>query len=286
LPASASPAEAEYRFHRAQLGIQINNPGQNLVIAVSAKTSDDADAKDDLEVVSSAPPAFDRELETTLRQSIDRVGRAKDGQWTEHGGPALQPAPRWWRDNDSGNRQLNCRPYVHALRHGRGHITGSLPIGLNLDTVLSEAERVIHANGAQIFERKHCVEIDCWWLPINNDIVFRRHGKASVIAGQELTQHGIGLMQVGDTMQAEFTDEAVLKGTKQSFNPSFRLWRMRGDRLDVQLPQQSSKLRAIGLSIELVGDRQLSISAALEDPVTVPIYRHRAAIFFHDHSDQ
>src|SRR5262245_35502436 len=99
--------------------------------------------------------------------------------------------------------------------------------------MLSETERVVHADSAQILEREQRVQCDALGrLPVHRAVLLRGHGKSSVIARQKLAQHGVGLRKIADPIQAEFTDKAVLKRPEQSLNTSLGLWRMRGDRLD------------------------------------------------------
>ena len=122
--------------------------------------------------------------------------------------------------------------------HTSASIAGSVSIGLNLNAMLSETERVVHTDRTQILEGEHPIQFDTVRrLPIHGAVLLWGHGKASVIARQKLAQHGIGLMEVDDTLKAEFADKAVLKRAKQSFNASLGLRRLRGNRFDAQFLQ-------------------------------------------------
>src|SRR5262249_20910368 len=117
-------------------------------------------------------------------------------------------------------------------------ITNPIWVRFNLDSMLSETQRVVHADGTQVLEGEHRIQIDTvMGLSIHRAVLLRGHGKSSVIARQKPAQHGVGLAEIPDTSQAEFTDKSVLKRAKQSFNTSLGLRRMRGDRLDAQFLQ-------------------------------------------------
>jgi hypothetical protein len=99
-----------------------------------------------------------------------------------------------------------------------------MPVRFNLDAMLSETQRVVHADGTQVLEGEHRIQIDTGRrLPIHRAILLRGHSKSSVIARQKPAQHGIGWTEFADTRQAEFIDKSVLERAKQSFDTSLRI---------------------------------------------------------------
>src|SRR5262245_12342819 len=121
--------------------------------------------------------------------------------------------------------------------HSCSSITDTMSIGFNLDTMLVETQRVVHADGPEILEGKNRLKIDCWLWPINGTGLLRGNGKAAVVARQEADQHRISLVQISDSRQSQFTHQAVLKRAEQSFDATLTLRRMRGNRFDPQFAQ-------------------------------------------------
>ena len=54
--------------------------------------------------------------------------------------------------------------------------------------------------------------------------LLRRHAEPVVESGQEVPQHGVGLVDGGSVRQPEFADLPVLEGAGHAFHPSLRLW--------------------------------------------------------------
>ena len=72
--------------------------------------------------------------------------------------------------------------------------------------------------------------------------VLRRNLETPVVSRQELVQHGVGLFNGGRSGQAKFRDQPVLKGSRRSLHPSFRLGRLGKNHLYPELVHGPAEL--------------------------------------------
>ena len=79
-------------------------------------------------------------------------------------------------------------------------IADSMPIRLNLNPVLIETHRIVHTDGAPVFERKHHIQMLIRYLAIDGTGLSSGNRKAAVIPWQEAGQHGIGVVQILDSL--------------------------------------------------------------------------------------
>ena len=63
---------------------------------------------------------------------------------------------------------------------------------------------------------------------------FGRDGKLGVVAGQEVLQHGVGLVDGLGASQAQFGYQTILEGSGGAFHTTFSLWRAGEDLPDAQ----------------------------------------------------
>ena len=71
----------------------------------------------------------------------------------------------------------------------------------------------------------------------------RLYGEAGVVAGQEVPQHGSGLVDGPGVGQAEFSYQPVLKGLRRTLHPAFGL-----ECVDKLLPKNDKERKPTGFT--------------------------------------
>src|SRR5208283_3661914 len=101
--------------------------------------------------------------------------------------------------------------------------------------------------------------------------------EALVVVGAEAVEHGVGFGQSGGAGEAEFADQAVLKGAPGALDAALGLGRVGGDLLDAKFFEGASELGGSLFSGELLGEGPVRI-VALEDAVAVAVKAERDAV--------
>ena len=101
---------------------------------------------------------------------------------------------------------------------------------------------------------------------IGNLGLLGRHTELRVETGQEVPQHGVGLVDGRGSRQPEFADQPVLEGAVHAFHASLGLWRTGKDLFDAQFPHGPGEL---GWAHRL-GDMP-GLAVELEDPVAITV---------------
>ena len=68
------------------------------------------------------------------------------------------------------------------------------------------------------------------------------NAELGIEAGQEVPQHGVGLVDGPGSRQPELADQPVLEGARHAFHPSLGLGRTGKDLLNAQLPHGPGEL--------------------------------------------
>ena len=82
---------------------------------------------------------------------------------------------------------------------------------------------------------------------------FGRDGKLGVVAGQEVPQHDVGLVDGFGASQAQLRYQSVLKGSGSAFHTTLGLWRASKDLLDAQLLHSPAEVSGLHRRLDVPG---------------------------------
>ena len=101
--------------------------------------------------------------------------------------------------------------------------------GQNLQAVGAEGDGIVIGDDAQVLEAKDRVRVERRGPgAIRQRGVGRGVGKPRVVTAQEPGEKGIGARAVTDTGEAEFGQEAILKGAKEAFDAALMRYEIVG----------------------------------------------------------
>ena len=123
--------------------------------------------------------------------------------------------------------------------HTRASVAGAFGTGQELQGAPLVLDRVVPSHLARMLETEDLIQ----GLLGDPGTVSRlgqlgRHGKLGVVAGQEVPQDGVGLVEGPGVGQAQFGYQPVLEGPRGSFHVALGLGRAGEDLLDAQFHGQ------------------------------------------------
>jgi hypothetical protein len=102
--------------------------------------------------------------------------------------------------------------------------------------------------------------------------------EAGVVAGEKAVKDALGVLERPRLGEAQFDDEAILKGAKEAFDPALRLGRMGADPADAEFLECATDLGGLGPALELLGQAERGAGVAVEDPMPIGVGGPREAI--------
>lgn len=83
-----------------------------------------------------------------------------------------------------------------------------------------------------------------------------RAGEARIVGAPEAREKEVGAVEVVDVGEAQFRDQAILKGLEEALDPALGLGRERGNPADAEVVQDTTDLRGVGAAPKLLWERQ------------------------------
>ncbi len=114
-------------------------------------------------------------------------------------------------------------------------ITDAMGVGFQLDAVIGQRDGVVGRDDAIELKDKHGVRIKgSRQITKGGAGLGGRDCESFVEVGEKGIEECLGLLECRDLVQTQFTDEAVLEGTEESFDASFGLGGPGGNGTDVE----------------------------------------------------
>lgn len=164
-----------------------------------------------------------------------------------------------------GQRTVETRLDVDA----DAGIAAAVGAGGELQEAAVEREGVVVADGALVLKAADTIEIRWGGLPGGLGILGRLR-EAGVVAWQIALEEALGLVEGAGLGEAQFGDEAILKGAEEPFDPALALGRGGGDPADTQFVKGAADLRGGDRLGELLGERRRA-GGAMKETVAVGV---------------
>jgi hypothetical protein len=172
---------------------------------------------------------------------------------------------------EAGVAVVERDPAIEALVQldfGAGETEASL-LRRDLQAAAFPLHDVVVADDAFMEERADALELVGSGTPGFGGVA-RSAREAAVVVGEELSQDGVGGVDVGSFGEAEFAAQAVLEDTPEAFDAAFGLRRLRGDEGDAELRESAAEWGRLALAGEFFFERPVRI-AANEDATAVAV---------------
>lgn len=162
-------------------------------------------------------------------------------------------------------------------------IAAAVRAGEDLEHVLTELHGIVIGHGALVGEAADVIEDLCWDERSICDMgIGGGLRKACIVAREEAGQDGVGLLEGAGPRPAQFTDEAILQGAPEAFDPAFGLRGSGRDPADAQLLEGAADVgERARAAAQLLIERQRLAGRALEDAVAIAVDCDRAALGRH-----
>jgi hypothetical protein len=145
------------------------------------------------------------------------------------------------------------------LHFGSGEAEAASLLG-DLEATALPLHDIVVADRSFVYEAADAVEAVGSRTP--DDFHFARFaGKAMVVIGDELAQHGVGGVDVHCFGQPQFTGKAILEHTPETFDAAFGLRTVGGDEGDAELFESTTELGGLAFSSNLFVDRPAVVVA-------------------------
>ena len=156
--------------------------------------------------------------------------------------------------------------------------------GLELEQAAVEWEGVVVPDGPLVFEAADAFEL----VRGRRRPPSRRGrvGEARIIAREKPVEHALRLGERAGLGEAEFTDEPILKGAKEAFDPAFPLRGGGGDPADAELLEGPADLRGFEGPLQLRGQGERRAGIAVKDPMPIGVGGGRDAIAADEAAEQ
>jgi hypothetical protein len=149
--------------------------------------------------------------------------------------------------------------------------------GLDGEAVAAERDGVVLGDDAFVLEAEDGIGHEAGGPgAVGGSWLGGRDDEAGVVAGQEVVQDAVGIVQGAGVSLAQGFDEAVLEGAEETLDASFGLGRIGREELDGKLMEEAGELAARRLAGQLFADGGLL--GALEDGVAVGVDSQRKAV--------
>jgi len=141
-------------------------------------------------------------------------------------------------ERQSGQQGVSAKDAQHAIEL-MGEFDGFSGVAAvagqrgQSDDVRAQSDSVVGVDDTLVVQTEAAVEIEA--ARQASEIANRiggGTGEALVVVGAKLLQHNVGLGQGGGAGQAQFADQAILKGAPGALDAAFGLGRVGGDLLD------------------------------------------------------
>src|SRR6185437_9118239 len=161
------------------------------------------------------------------------------------------------------------------LHFGSGE-TEAARLRMDLQPLTIPLHDVVIADDAFVGEAADAFEILRSRAPSLLGIAGRAR-EAAIVIGDELSQHGVGRVEIARLGQAEFAGEAVLEHAPEAFDAAFGLGSLGGDEGDAELRESAAELSGLAPAGELFVERP-AIVVAGEDAAAIAVKGDRDAV--------
>lgn len=156
---------------------------------------------------------------------------------------------------------------------GKTEATG---LRMDLQPLAIPLHDVVVADDTLVSEAADAVEI-FWSRPPGFFCVARSAGEAAVVVCDELSQYGVGRVQIARLGQAEFAGKAILQHPPETLDAALSLRRLRGDEGDAELMESAAELSGLLSAGELFVDGPVLVIAS-EDSAAIAVKGDRDAV--------
>ncbi len=159
----------------------------------------------------------------------------------------------------------------------RSSVAASAWTGMDLEEGTIELHGVVMRDGAPVLEAADAREVG-GHRPPRGFGLGGRMGKARVVAWAETVKDALGLSEGTRLREAEFDDQAILKGAKEPLHAALALWRGGGDPADAEFLERTPDLGRGDVALELLHQAPWSPRIAMKDAVPIRVGRRGQAI--------
>lgn len=159
----------------------------------------------------------------------------------------------------------------------RSRVAAAAGAGMDLEEGPVELHRVVVRDGAPVLEAADAREVG-GRRPPRGLRRGRSAGEARIEAQPEAVKDALGLRERPRLREAEFDDEAILKGAKESFHAAFALWRGGGDPADPEFLERAADLGRDDGALELLRQALARPRIAMKDAMPIGVSGGRQAI--------
>ncbi len=159
----------------------------------------------------------------------------------------------------------------------RSRVAAPSGAGVDLEEGPVELHRVVVRDGAPVLEAADAREID-WRRSPRGLRRGRGVGEARIVARPEAVKDALGLDECARLREAEFHDEAILKGAKEPFHASLALGRRGRDPANPEVLERPADLGRGDLALELLREALWRPRITMKDAVPIGVGGGRQAI--------
>lgn len=159
----------------------------------------------------------------------------------------------------------------------RSGVATSAWTGMDLEEASVELHGVVVCDGAPVLEAADAGEVSGRRPP--RGLRLGGHmGEARVVAWAEAVKDALGLGEGTRLREAEFDDQAILKGTKEPLHAALALRRGGGDPADAEFLERAPDLGRGDVALELLRQALWSPRVAMKDAMPIGVGRRGQAI--------
>jgi hypothetical protein len=159
----------------------------------------------------------------------------------------------------------------------RASVAAPTGAGMDLEEGSVELHRIVMRDGAPVFEAADAREV-CGRRSPRGLGRGRGMGEARVVARAEAVKDALSLGEGPRLREAQFDDQAILEGAKESFHASLALRRGGGDPADSEFLECTPDLRRGDVALELLREALRGPRIAMKDAMPIGVGGCRQAI--------
>ncbi len=159
----------------------------------------------------------------------------------------------------------------------RSRIAAPAWAGVDLEEGTVELHRVVVRDGAPVLEAADACEVGGRRSPRGLRLG-RGVGEAGVVAWAEAVKDALGFGESPGLREAEFDDEAILKGAKEPLHAALALRRGGGDPADAEFLERAADLGRGDVALELLRQALWSPRIAMKNAMPISVGRRGQAI--------